>query len=82
MAGMKLALFSLEDLGLVSPLCPKRSKRIIEDYLKKYGYVKEEVGKIDINASFIEGFYYAKTLIRDMLEQERDKQEREMHGRK
>jgi hypothetical protein len=82
MAGMKLALFSLGDLGLVSPLCPKRSKRIIEDYLKKYGYVEEEVGEIDISTSFIEGFYYARVLIGDMLEQERDKQEREMQGRK
>ena len=77
MAGMKLALFSLGDLRLVSPLCPKRSKRIIEDYLKKYGYVKEEVGEIDISTSFIEGFYYARVLIGDMLEQERDKQERD-----
>jgi hypothetical protein len=44
--------------------------------------VEEEVGEIDISTSFIEGFYYARVLIGDMLEQERDKQEREMQGRK
>lgn len=76
---MKLALFDLGDLRLVSPQLPKRSKRIILDYLEKYKY--EDVDKIDINSSFIEGFYYAKALIGDMLEEERDSQEREIQAK-
>ena len=76
---MKLALFDLGDLRLVSPQLPKRSKRIILDYLEKYKY--EDVDKIDINSSFIEGFYYAKALIGDMLEEERDNQEREIQAK-